>query len=521
MNTLDLYATALDNFKARNFDAALKLVDKLKRLEPTWKKPQLLEAYILREQGRLVELVTLAEKFLNCLDATVPEEKVFMSDALNILGMACSRLAMPESAAELLTLCARTSRNNAEACTEISNALFAACASEKFSREDFQKLYDEYKSYLSDIVPFAPKSYAHKKIRVGFLSADFQWHAVMAWSWALLTELDKNFFATYLYFSDKDSDVVTEFLRSTTLWRDISDLTDFEAAEVIRNDEIDILVDLAGHTEGNRLRAASFCPASVQVSGIGYMNSTGLDCFDYFLSDVYCAGDETYFSEKLIRLPHTHICYNSQLTKIEPAENPPCIRKGFVTFGTFNNYSKVTDTILVAWKKILDRVPKSRLLLKHKIFDTADGRDFVRKRLKRFGFDIKRVEMRGYTDKHALEYADMDVALDTFPYTGGVTTCEALWMGVPVVSLFGDRHGTRFGLSMLANVGLEELAVATVDEYISRAVMLANDWELLGLLRRNLRNMMKKSPLMDDITYVRDVEKVFKQILVDVRPPVV
>ena len=516
MDSLEIYSKALDNFKSRNFDAALKLVEELKTLEPTWKKPLLLEAYILREQYRLVELFMFAEKFLATLDATNSPEKIFMSDALNLLGMTCSRLAMSESAAEFLLMSAQTSQNNAEACTEISNALFAASNSEKFSRADFNKLYAEYKNYLSDVVPFARRIYNHKKIRVGFLSADFKWHAVMAWSWDLLSDLDKNFFETYFYSSVEATDKVTKHFRAAAhAWRDIGNLSDLQAAKLIHDDEIDILFDLSGHTSGNRLRVAAYRPATVQISGVGYVNSTGLDCFDYFLSDVHCAGDESWFVEKVIRLPQTHICYNSQLTGIEHADRPPCTRNGYVTFGSFNNYSKVTDTILAAWKEILDRVPNSRLLLKHQVFGGEPERNFIGNRLKTFGFDLARVEMRGFSDKYALEYNDVDIALDTFPYTGGVTTCEAFWMGVPVVSLYGNRHGTRFGLSMLTNVGLPELAVDNVDEYISRAVMLANDFELLTLLRRNLRGMMKNSPLMDGKSYIREMEKVFAQILVD------
>ena len=519
MDSIELYSKALAEFKAKNFDAALKIVDELKILEPTWKKPFLLEAYILRGQGRLVDLVAVAEELLSRLDVTLPDERALAADAFNVLGMACSRMAMPEAGAEFLTSSARTSKNNAEACTEISNALFAAVASEKFSRADFDALYAEYKSFLSDVEPFKPKSYAHEKIRVGFMSADFHQHPVIYWSWDLLTRLNKNFFATYFYSTDKHCDVVTKHLQTVGTWRDISDLTDFDAAKLIRDDEIDILVDLSGHTADNRLRVAAYKPAPVQISGIGYVNSTGLDCFDYFLSDVHCAGDESWFTEKLIRLPNSHICYapppGSEVSV------PPHMRNGFVTFGSFNNYSKITDTILVAWKKILDSVPESRLVLKHSVFGTPDCRGFISKRLESFGFDLARVEMRGFTANYLDDYADVDVALDTFPYTGGVTTCEALWMGVPVVSLYGDRHGSRFGLSMLSNVGLDELAVATVDEYISRAVMLAGDSELLNLLRRNLRNMMKNSPLMNGDAYVREVEKVFAQILVDARPTVV
>ena len=508
MDILKKYSEALELFRAKKFDAALKLVNKIKIAAPHWKKSFLLEIYIRREQGEFVKEFSLLKKLLPRFNLSQPDEKSLAADAYSLFGAVNQVLGKPEDAVENFCTSARLENDVKRSCAEISNALFAANASEKFSAADFQNLYDEYKKYLADIKPYPKKFYQHKKIRVGFLSANFHWHVVMAWSWTLLSELDKNFFEVYCYSSVKEPDSVTEHFKKTVdAWRDIRDLTDEQAAKKIHDDEIDILFDLSGHTEDNRLRVAAYRPAPVQICGIGYMNSTGLDCFDYFLSDVYCAGDSAeFFSEKIIELPHSHFCYEPP-TKLEPAEFPPCLKNNFVTFGCFNNFSKVTDSILIAWKKILDSMPASRLILKHKIFYTSDGKNFVGERLKNFGIDIARVEMRPYTADHLPEYGDVDIALDTFPYTGGVTTCEALYMGVPVVSLYGNRHGTRFGYSILKNVGLDELAVNSFDDYINRAVMLSGDWELLEILRKNLRVMMKRSPLMDSENYIRAVEK--------------
>ncbi len=512
MDAIEKYAAALAHYKAKNFEAALKILAEVKQLAPQWKKPLLLEAYILREQGKNVELFLFAQKILPLFEIESPDEKIFLSDALNLLGMACSKLGMADSAAELLRLAGETAKNNIEACNEISNAILAANASEKFSAADFKQLYVTYKKYLSDVAPYPKKFYVHKKIRVGFLSADFRSHPVMKWAWALIRDLDKNFFATYCYSATGGFDAVTEQVKATVEnWRDISKLNEAQAAELIRGDEIDILFDLSGHTSGNRLRVAAYRPATIQISGVGYMNSTGLDCFDYFLTDETCAGDESFFTEKLLRLPSSHICFEAT-TNLEVA-SPPCLQKNFVTFGSFNQFSKMTDSMLSAWKKILDAVPNSRLIIKNYIFSTESGRDFARGRLRSVGIDTSRVELRGFTTEYLREYGDVDIALDTFPYTGGVTTCEALYMGVPVVSLYGSRHGTRFGLSILKNIGIEELAVNSYDEYINLAVALSGDWELLKILRRTLRGMMKKSPLMDSANYIREVEAAFVKIL--------
>ena len=506
MDILEKYKLALEQYKARNFDAALKNLNEVKNAAPHWKKPLLLEAYILRGQGKTVELFIFVQKVLPLLNSAVPEEKFFISDLLNLLGVVCQKLSLVESAVELLCLSGEMSQNNVEACREISNAILTANSSEKFSAADFQKLYDRYKKYLSDIVPYQKKFYNHKKIRVGFISNDFYTHPVIKWAWALIYKLNKNFFTTYCYSARKEYDAITKYVSATVEnWRDISNLKAAQAAEVIRNDEIDILFDLSGHTSGNRLRVAAYRPASVQISGIGYMNSTGLDCFDYFLSDVYCAANSAeYFTEKLIRLPHSHICYEVS-TSLE-VSRPPCLEKNFVTFASFNQLSKVTDSMLIAWKKILDAVPNSRLILKNRILDKADGKNFVRNRLKNFGFDVERIDLRGLSADYLRQYDDVDIALDTFPYTGGITTCEALYMGVPVISLYGDRHGSRFGYSMLKNIGLDELAVKSYDDYIKMAVALAGDKELLKILRKNLRGMMTKSPLMNSEIYIRDVE---------------
>ncbi len=514
MDILKRYEAALELYKARKFDAALEIVDELKNATPHWKKSFLLEAYVRREQDEFVKEFILLTELLPRFDFKSADEKSLAADALSLFGSVNRVLGNIVASVESFKLAAMLEGVGVKACTETSNALFAANSAENFSAADFRELYAAYKKYSADITPSPRRFYAHDKIRVGFVSVDFQWHVVMAWSWALLTELDKNFFAVYCYSGVKAPDKVTNHFRATVdVWRDIAALTDEQAAELIRADEIDILFDLAGHTADNRLRVFAYRPASVQISGVGYMNSTGLDAMDYFLSDVHCAGKSSpYFTEKLILLPRSHICYEPP-TKLEPAAAPPCLANGFVTFGSFNHFGKVTDSILRAWKKILDTVPNSRLILKHKIFNRSDGRDFVSERLKKFGFDSSRVELRPYTANHLAEYADIDVALDTFPYTGGVTTCEALYMGVPVVSLYGDRHGTRFGLSILTNVGLEALAVDSFGAYVERAVALAGDWELLQVLRTNLRGMMKLSPLMDATNYARAVGEALITIL--------
>ena len=516
MNIDKLCERASQASAIKDFDTALKLIAKIKKVAPNYVKAHLLEAGIWQERDNFVKFHDALQKFLPFPENPNPEMRKYASEILFNLGVSALDLGFIEKACVFYLQSAKFAENIETACNAISNALFSANYSEYFTAADFHVLYDEYNKYLPH-EQFPRKFYHHKKVRVGFLSADFRAHALVAWSWALLNGLDRRFFEVYYYANVEKPDKVTESLRKDAYcWRDILSLNDEDAAKLIRDDEIDILLDLNGYTGANRLRVMAYHPASIQICGVGYMNSTGLDCFDYFLSDVYCTEKvvtvSDYFNEKVIRLPQSHICHEP-LIQAEPVTEPPCLKNGYVTFGTFNQYRKFTDSMLRTWKRILDAVPDSRLLLKHRIFSTLDGKKFVRERLKRLGIDPKRVEMRGFSGNHLAHYADMDIALDTFPYTGGVTTCDALYMCVPVISLYGDRPGSRFGYSLLKNIGLDELAVETSDDYVNRAVALAGDWELLTVLRKNLRTMMKNSPVMDSANYVRAIEKTFAVIL--------
>ena len=450
MDVLKVYAEALAEYKQKNFSKAIKLQAEVKKFAPNWTKNLLLEAYIYREQKLHAKEIAALEKFLPKINLAEPAEKKLAAVSYSLLAAAYHVIGKPQKAVNFFLKSAELEENFKQSCTEISNAIFAANDIENFSAEDFDKLYALYREKISVIEQFPKKFYSHKKIRVGYLSADFYEHPVTNFLWSLIFFRDKNNFEVYCYSAGKKFDKLSEKISASVEgWRDISDLTDTQAAEQIRADEIDILFDLSGHTSGNRLLTAAYRPATIQISGIGYMNSTGLNCFDYFLSDKFCCGDwEKFFVEKVIELPHSHFCYTPLKNFPEP-NDAPCMKNNFVTFGCFNNFNKVTDKMLSAWKKILDAVPQSRLILKHKIFGNDEGKNIVAERLENLQFNLAQVEMRNYSANYLEEYLDVDIALDTFPYNGGTTTCEALYCGVPVVSLYGKRHGTIFGLIIL------------------------------------------------------------------------
>ena len=506
------YDKVVKAWEARNFDKALELLEKVRTDEKDF---YYCEAAIYAGLENVLKEYRALKKLLPLLPRSSSKEKDFYEDCLYKLNGRCSDLGLIDECLNALRYIINNTKNDRRLYDAVSNACFNMSAKEDASAAEFQAIYKSYSERLK-VKPFPKQFYNHEKIRVGFSSADFYNHVVMKWSWALLTKLDKNLFETYCYSNSKEEDAVTETLRSSiTGWRKIRGMTDKAAAELIRDDEIDILFDLSGHTDGHRLGVFAYRPATVQISGIGFTSSTGLKTMDYFLTDEYCVGDSApYFVENLIAMSNTHVCYMpfAEL-QLQIAEEPPCLKNGYVTFGSFNQYRKITDSMLVAWKRILDAVPNSRLLLKHKVYGIEGAKEFVGERLERLGIEPNRVELRGYSDKHPLDYNDMDIALDTFPYTGVTTTVEALLMNVPVISLYGDRHATRCGLSILSNAGLKELAVASYDEYVQRAVLLASDWEFLSIFRKNLRTMLMTSPIMDWNSYVREIEQAFIDVL--------
>jgi len=512
MNSNKKYAKIVELYSAKKYEAALKLLNRIGTRE--W-RTYYLEYNIYHELRSYIKEYRALKKLLPLFPHSSPDYE----KCLNSFSSCCLELGLIDECLKLKLQIINTTQDNIVFYKAIHDMLFAMNAKEDVTAEDYHAIYEKFRSSFK-FEPFPRRFYNHDKIRVGFLSGDLCNHVVMKWSWYLLTGLDKNRFEVYAYSNTPKLGEVTEQLRpSIDCWRDIREMTDEQAAKMIRDDEIDILFDLSGHTGNSRLGVLAYRPGSVQISGIGFTTSTGLKTVDYFLTDAHCLGDSApYFTEDFIIMSNTHMCHHLfEHISSAPTTNPPCLKNGYVTFGCFNQYKKITDSMLKTWKKIMDAVPNSRLLLKDKIYGVEGGREFVSKRLTNIGLDLKRIELRGFSTKYPLDYNDMDIALDTFPYTGVTTTAEALYMGVPVVSLYGDRHSTRCGLSILKNVGLDELAVDNYDDYVKRAVALASDWELLGILRKNLRTMMKKSPLMDSKSYVREIEQAFIKILNTVR----
>ncbi len=356
---------------------------------------------------------------------------------------------------------------------------------------------------------------AERLLRVGYVSADFRTHSVMYFFRALLELHDRNRFAPVLYSAVERADAVTqEFQRKAAGWLDVTTLGDKELAQRIFDDRIDILVDLSGHTGGNRLEVFGYKPAPVQVTWLGYPDTTGLPEIDYRFTDILAdpPGAETFHTEHLVRLPTCFLCYTARDPCPAPSP-PPALIAGHITFGSFNNLAKLSSETLRAWVAILQSVPNARLLIKGKSLRDPLVLERFMKKLVMHGIDLARTVLQGWTtssDDHLESYARVDIALDTFPYNGTTTTCEALWMGVPVVTLAGETHAGRVGVSLLSAAGLSELIAGTEQTYIELATRLANDPQKLAHLRAGLRARMASSPLCNGPRFTREAEDAYR-----------
>jgi predicted O-linked N-acetylglucosamine transferase (SPINDLY family) len=355
---------------------------------------------------------------------------------------------------------------------------------------------------------FAPRRPG--RLRVGVVSHDFKRHSVAYFLEGVLEARDRSRHELFAYKTDAGGDDVTRRLRSLVdHWVECDTLSDAELAQRCRDDGIDVLIDLSGHTAGARLGVFQRRPAPCQLTYLGYPTTTGADCFDFRLTDstIDPAGSEPASSEALLRLPGGMFCYRPGATPaVAP---PPALARGFVTFGSFNNFSKAGAHTLCLWRDVLDAVPDARLRLKAGAFHKRGNRDFVARRFAALGIAAERIEFSPWQpdpQRHLAAYAEIDIALDTFPFNGATTTCEALHMGVPVVSRVGHTHPSRMGASILGAAGLAQHVALDDAGYVAEACALAGDVAALATMRATQRARVAASRLMDRPAFARDFE---------------
>ena len=464
---------------------------------------------VLAHQGRLQEASSAYERALQlAADAEVHSN----------LGKVLLAQGQLESACVQYREALRLAPAHAEA---HSNLLFAMNYA---ATQDPDALFSEHKHWgelhaqtsvpaLDDTRPRDPE----RRLKIGYVSPDLRKHSVAYFMESLLANHDPGQVEVFCYAHVEHGDEVTESLKGRVEhWRNIWGMADPAAAETIRSDGIDILVDLAGHTAHNRLGVFALRPAPVQVSYLGYPNTTGLPQMDYRLTDAWAdpPGQAPCHTETLVRLPRGFLCYTPP--REAPAVGPlPAAHTGHVTFGSFNALPKIGPAVIALWAQLLRAIPDARLILKNTSLRDAATRERYARLFQDHGIAPHRLEWVAWlpaSADHLALYNRVDIALDTFPYNGTTTTCEALWMGVPVVALAGNRHAGRVGVSLLERMGLAELIAQTPEQYIERAVRLADDRNRLSHLRRQLRARMLQSPLCDARAHSRDIEAAYRQM---------
>lgn len=376
--------------------------------------------------------------------------------------------------------------------------------------------------HADPLLPAAPRRIADpdpdRRLRVGYLSPDFCTHSCAYFSEPLIRAHDRNAVEVFCYHSSRRQDATTRrFQELADHWRALAGVGDDEAAALIARDGIDILVDLAGHTGDGRLLVLARRPAAIQGTWLGYPNSTGMRAVDFRLTDAIAdppGAHDRWYTERLVRLPRGFLAFQPVIAA-DALETPPSAAAGHVTFGSFNNTSKVTGEVVRVWAAILHRVPGSRLLLKSRQLGDRFTRDRLAAQFAAHGIGPDRLELLARIDpvaNHLRAYDRIDVGLDPFPYNGTTTTCEALWMGVPVVTLAGTGHVARVGASLLTYCGLPELVAADEAGYVETAAALARDPQRLASLRRGMRARLAVSPLTDYAGFARQMEAAYRAL---------
>lgn len=396
-----------------------------------------------------------------------------------------------------------------------SNLLFSMNYSTDYTVEDCLKKAQQYGAYVSSVVDTPFTTWQHeinpKRLRVGLVSGDLRQHVVAYFLQNFVKNIDASNIELIAYSTSNQEDEVTADLKSHfSGWKSLVGLSDFAAAELIHHDGLHVLLDLSGHSSGTRLPIFAWTPAPLQVSWLGYFATTGLSAMDYFVADEVGvpASNQSQFVEKVKYLPDTRLCFNAPDIDVAVSELP-ALKNEYITFGSFQNMAKVTDDVLDLWSEVMLAVPNSHLRWQYKSFsDVAVAKD-LKSRLEKRGIDANRVDLFGAVIREAylLAHHEVDVILDTFPFNGGTTTCEALWMGVPTLTLAGDRLIARQGASLLNAAGLAEWVADSKEEYLSKAKSFCSDLSLLAQLRAQLRAQVLASPLFDGQRFTRNMEK--------------
>lgn len=510
-------------------------------------QPQSAEAYnslsiILNEQGRFTEAESACRKALalkptyaiaylnlgNSLknQGCLREAENCYRQALNIdpnffeaLGNLTSVLGCEGRVDEGEIIYRRAFLLRPDDLTMRSNLLFGLNYSLNYSKQAcFAQALEYGQAAAEHATPFSSWNYSPSpdRLRVGIVSGDLRKHPVGYFLENILKKINHRRLSLVAFATHAGSDEVTERLHQHfDGWISLCGVDDARAAKRIHDENIHLLIDLSGHTEFNRLPVFAWRPAPVQLSWLGYFATTGLAEMDYLLADRRGVPVEQqgFFSEKIYYLPDTRLCFTPP-EKCPEILALPAAKTGNLTFGSFQALAKINDQVLALWGKILAALPLSRLRLQNEFLVDANVREDIKKRLRAQGIDPGRVSMHGgmLREEYLAAHAEVDVILDTFPYPGGTTTCEALWMGVPTLTLAGDTLLARQGASLLAAADLQDWIAYSPDEYIAKAISLSNALPNLAHLRKGLRRQLVSSPLFDAKRFAENFEEALWKI---------
>ncbi|MES2423280.1 MAG: tetratricopeptide repeat protein [Pseudomonadota bacterium] len=463
-----------------------------------------------QETGQLAEARAL---WTECLEK-FPD----YTPASTFLGGMCYRNGDIARATELFRSSAQGNPSNT---TAVSNYLLML----NYQAHDPAYIYSEHVAWTrgwhtgtADAVAKPKLALGKRKLRVGYVSPDFYQHPVGQIIAPVLMQHDRKQFDIVLYNAGDKSDGLTEQLKQHfgDRWRELGRSSNKELAAQIVADKVDVLIDLSGHTGDSRLPIFGQRLAPVQMTYLGYPNTTGLSTMDYRISDAIADPPEladAIHSEKLLRMPAPFLCIR------KPPELPPCgptplLRNGYLTLASFNNLAKLSDETLALWSRIMQEMPETRLIVKAAPLSDAVLKTEQLQRFERMGFDLGRVQMHarmGFAQHLAL-YQQADIALDPYPYHGTATTIEALWMGIPVITLAGKTHVSRVSLSLLTSLALTELVAHSTDEYVARCKHYASHPQELEALRQGMRQRLEDSPATNPAESARKLEALFRSL---------
>ena len=439
------------------------------------------------------------------------------SAAYNNLGNALSNQGKIDEALECYRAAYAKDPENAVA---LSNVMCALQYRTGITLQELMDAHAEFDRQFGHRFPVVPwishvDQYLDRPLRIGFVSPDFGRHPVGYFSIRAFENFDNQAVESYCYLDRHHFDQMTErFRKAATVCRHVGGLSDSELAECIRADQLDILVDLAGHTSNNRMLTFARKPAPIQMTWLGHEGTTGLRTIDYLIADQYTVPVqfEKFYTERVLRLTKGYICYDPPESAPDISELP-ALSTGLIRFASFNNLAKINAKVIATWADILRCVPNSRLVLKYRGLGEASMREYLTSQFAAQGIDASRLELlppSSYAE-YLATYHQVDIALDPFPFGGGITTCDALWMGLPVVTVCEATFASRHSMSHIMCAGMEETVARDLDDYIRIAVELANDLPRLSQLRRTMRERIARGSLCDGQAFARDLEDLFRR----------